>query len=115
MVLFRPYQDETAGDSFYPHDLQDAHALLPFQNFTLSSSRERLYANETICEVKNEETDITPIHFDAKSMNLSNTESMEIGAGVCIKTEFDVDMEKNDSHFSNNHDQIYQVILHSTE
>ena len=115
MVFFRPYQDETAGDSFYPHDLQDAHTLLPFQNFSLSSSREKLFVNETICEVKNEETGITPIHFDARCLNISNAESMEIGTGVCIKTELDVDMDKNDSSFCNNHDQIYQVNLHSTE
>ncbi|KAI6655134.1 Forkhead box protein P1 [Oopsacas minuta] len=118
-VIRTPYQDENA-ESFYSHDSQDSNStFLPFQNFTLSASREKLYGNGTISEVKNEELDTTPIHFDAKTMNLSNfstnTDSMDIGNTVCIKTELDVDMERNDLNSLPNLDKIYEVLVHPTE
>ena len=112
--MFRPYQDENANEAtLFIHDPQDSHNLTPLHNYSLSSSREKLFLNETISEIKNEDsTDLTPIHFDSKKLNLSGANPEAMDTGLNIKIENDPDLE---NHESINTEKIFQVNLHSTE
>ena len=117
-MFFRPYQDETLGDSFYLQEMQDGQTLLPFQNFTLSSSKDMLFAGETISEVKNEdELENTPIQVDIKSNFQNHFDSMDINSTVFIKKEpLDEDIDNNGLDGIPVHDSsIYQVLLHPTQ
>ena len=97
--------------------MQDGQTLLPFQNFTLSSSKDKLFPGETINEVKNEdELESTPTQVDNKINFQNHFDSMDISSTVCIKKEpLDEDLDGNSLNGIPVHDSsIYQVMLHPT-